>query len=66
MNNPDDLPNISVVDFAYQIIEMHQKLCRQKWELEELREYKEKYENLLSESLAHSQAMMGNLSLIHI
>lgn len=51
---------MDVVDFAYQVIEMHNKILDLEQENERLRRYEKDYDNLLNESLAHSQAMIGN------
>jgi hypothetical protein len=56
-----DFKSVSVVDFAYQIIDMHNSNERLKDELAELREYRQKYFDLLNSSTAHSQAMVGSI-----
>lgn len=51
---------MNVVDFAYQVIEMHNKITDLEIENERLRQYKKDYNDLLNNSLAHSQETMGN------
>jgi alpha-beta hydrolase superfamily lysophospholipase len=52
--------NMHVVDFAYQVIEMHERIRDLEFENNRLRQYEHDYHELLNESLAHNQAMMGN------
>ncbi len=57
------IPN--VVDLAHEIIDMDIRLQEQEQEIEELRGYKQKYNDLLAESLASSQEQaIGWLDLI--
>ena len=51
----------SAVSFAYDIIHMQRRLDAQEAELEGLREYRQKYIDLLNSSIAHSGHMMGGL-----
>lgn len=51
---------MDVVDFAHQVIEMHNRITALEQENERLRQYKKDYNDVLNESLAHSQAMIGN------
>jgi hypothetical protein len=50
-----------IVDFAYQIIDMNRKIEQLEHENEELRDYKEKYMDLLDSSMSHNASMMGNI-----
>lgn len=52
--------NMDVVDFAYQVIEMHERIRDLEFENNRLRQYEHDYHELLHSSLAHNQAMMGN------
>lgn len=52
---------LDIVDFAYQIIDLHEENLRLRSENEHLREYKQKYFDELDTSINHSKAMMGNL-----
>lgn len=51
---------MDVVDFAYQVIEMHERIRDLEFENERLRRFEHDYNELLNDSLAHSQAMIGN------
>jgi hypothetical protein len=51
---------MDIVDFAYQVIEMNERIRDLEFENERLRRFENDYNELLNESLAHSQAMMGN------
>lgn len=51
----------SIVDMAYQIIDMHEKIAGLEMELYRLRGYEEKYHELLSSSMDHSQHMIGSI-----
>lgn len=57
--DPEDDPNPAVT-LAKAILSMNSKLIRQSIELEELRDYKKKYDELLNQSLHHSEAMAFN------
>jgi len=52
---------MKVVDFAYEVISMHNELCRLRADNEELLEYRDKYMELLNHSIAHEQHMIGGL-----
>lgn len=49
---------ISVVDLAHQIIEMDEKIRDQAEEIAELRQYRQKYIELLHDDIDHGQKMM--------
>ena len=51
---------MDIVDFAYQVIEMQDRIERLEFENNRLRRFEHDYNELLNESLAHSHAMMGN------
>jgi hypothetical protein len=53
--------DFSVVDFAWQIIDMDRKLGEQAAEIAHLREYKAMYEAEINRGIEHGQKMMGNL-----
>lgn len=52
---------MDVVKLAYQIIAMDRELQALRVECERLREYKQKYSELLASSLTHSEAMIDNI-----
>jgi hypothetical protein len=51
---------MDVVDFAYQVIEMHERIRDLEIENDRLRRFEHDYNELLNDSLAHSHTMMGN------
>jgi hypothetical protein len=51
---------LDIVDFAYQVIEMQNRIVDLEIENERLRKYEFDYNELLNDSLAHSQVMIGN------
>jgi hypothetical protein len=51
---------MDIVDFAYQVIEMNQRISDLEFENNCLRRFEHDYNELLNESLAHSHAMIGN------
>jgi hypothetical protein len=51
---------MDIVDFAYQVIEMNERIRDLEFENERLRRFEHDYNELLNDSLAHSHAMMGN------
>lgn len=55
------LGNVNVVEFAYQIVDMHKTLNKQKAQIVELEQYRKDYFELLNSSMKHNDAMMGNL-----
>lgn len=59
----DDEPprRSSAIDMAYEIVDMHRKLERLQGEVFELQEYKQKYFDLLNQSVAHGEHMIGGL-----
>jgi hypothetical protein len=59
MRHENQIPN--VVDLAYQIIQLHQQVEYLKEENEGLREYRQKYSDLLNSSLDHSREMTANI-----
>jgi hypothetical protein len=52
---------LSVVELAYQIIDLHNERDRLRREVADLQEYRDKYNELLYGSIHHSEKMMGNL-----
>ena len=52
---------MDVVKFAHAIIELNNRVEQLEWENAELRRYREDYNNLLNESVAHSRTMMGGM-----
>ena len=50
-----------LVDFAYDIIEMQERITRLEMENEQLRWFKEEYHKLVESSNNHNRAMMGNI-----
>lgn len=56
----DFTPLLSVVDLAKQILQMNNTILQQKEELERLKGYEKKYNDLLNDSLSHSKTMIGN------
>ena len=55
------IPPMDVVDFAHQILAMDRKLQEQEHELQILREYRQKYMDLLNSSIDHSKHMTAGL-----
>lgn len=53
-----------VVNFAHDILDMNQELVMLRKEVERLKEYEQKYFDLLSESIKHGQDMMGNILML--
>jgi hypothetical protein len=51
----------SVVHFAQEVLQMQDRIDFLECEVMELREYRDKYHELLDSSTAHSAQMMGNL-----
>lgn len=51
---------MDIVDFAYQVIEMNERIRDLEFENNRLRRFEHDYNELLNESLAHNQVMMGN------
>ena len=49
------------VGLAYDIIEMNERIQILEFENARLRNYEEKYNNLMRESIAHSGKMMNNM-----
>lgn len=52
---------MNIVDFAYQVIEMQERITQLEIENEQLSWFKEEYHNLLDSSMQHNQVMMGNI-----
>lgn len=52
---------MNVVDFAYQVIEMQERITQLEIQNEQLSWFKEEYHKLLDSSMQHNQAMMGNI-----
>lgn len=52
---------MNVVDFAWQVIEMHRTILDQEREIERLTRIEENYNALLDSSLEHSKAIIGNV-----
>lgn len=53
--------NMSVVDFACEIIEMNRTIEDQRFEINRLREIEKKYDALLNSTLAYSAEMSGQV-----
>lgn len=51
---------INIVDLAYDIIDMHKRLIEQERQIEHLKEYENKYNQLLNDSIKQSNNMIGN------
>ncbi len=51
----------SLIDFAYDIIDSQRELLFLRSEVERLKEYEQKYHELLSQSIKHGEVMMGNM-----
>jgi hypothetical protein len=51
---------LDIVDFAYQVIEMNERIRDLEVENERLRRFEHDYNELLNDSLAHSHVMIGN------
>ena len=51
---------LDIVDFAYQVIEMQNRITDLEIENSRLRRFEHDYNELLNDSLAHSHVMMGN------
>lgn len=60
-DEPFEPRRTSAVDTAYEIVDMHRKLVRLQAEVFELQEYKQKYFDLLDQSIAHGEHMIGGL-----
>lgn len=52
---------MDIVDFAYQILDMAQKIHEQEVELKKLREYKKRREDELEDSLRNAREYHGNM-----
>jgi hypothetical protein len=52
---------LDIVGFAYQILEMQDKIIDLEIENNRLRKYEADYNELLNSSLNHNAAMMGNI-----
>ena len=52
---------MNVVNFAYQILEMQARIQELESENAKLRNYRERYNDLLNSSVEHNQHMMLNL-----
>ena len=55
-----DLKSLNIVALAYEIIEMNNTIQQQEYEIEELKEYKQKYMDILNDSIKHNEKMMNN------
>jgi hypothetical protein len=51
---------LDIVDFAHQVIEMNERIRELEFENTRLRQYEHDYYDLLNNSLAHNEAMIGN------
>lgn len=51
---------INIVDLAYDIIDMHRRLIEQERQIEHLKSYESKYNQLLNDSIKQSNNMIGN------
>lgn len=54
-------PKMDIVDFARQIIRMDNELHDLRLQVEDLKEYKQKYFDLQNESINHSRVMIGHV-----
>lgn len=54
----------SVVDMAYEIVDMHRMIQKLSSEIEDLREYKQKYFDLLNGSIEHGEKMIGGILML--
>jgi hypothetical protein len=52
---------LDIVDFAYQVIEMQNRIVDLEIENERLRKYEFDYNDLLDSSMKHNSAMMCNI-----
>lgn len=52
---------LDIVDFAYQIIGMQNKIIALEIENERLRKFESDYNDLLDSSMKHNSVMMGNI-----
>lgn len=52
---------MNVVKFANDVLAMHDRIQDLEWENEQLRDYKQKYNDLLSESVTHGQETSVNM-----
>ena len=50
-----------LIDFAYDVIEMQDRITRLEMENEQLLWFKEEYHKLVESSNQHNMAMMGNI-----
>ena len=52
---------MNIVDFAYQVIEMQERITDLEIQNEQLSWFKEEYHKLMDSTLQHSQEMIGNI-----
>lgn len=52
---------MGVVKFAREIIELNERMQELEWENAELRRYRDDYNRLLNESVAHNRDIVGGL-----
>ena len=52
---------MNIIDFAYQVIEMQERITELEMKNEQLIWYKEEYNKLLDSSLQHNQEMISNM-----
>jgi hypothetical protein len=52
---------MNIVDFAYQVIEMQERITDLEMQNEQLSWFKEEYHKLMNSTMQHNQAMMGNI-----
>ena len=52
---------MTVVDFAWQVIEMQRTIDTQERQITRLMRIEDEYNQLLDSSMAHGRAMMGNV-----
>ena len=53
--------HMDVVKFAREIIELNERVQELEWENAELRRYRDDYDRLLNESVAHNRDIVGGL-----
>lgn len=52
---------MNIVDFAYQVIEMQERITQLEIQNEQLSWYKEEYHKLMDSTMQHNQVMMNNI-----
>lgn len=52
---------MNVVEFAHQVLEMQSRIRELEREVAELRDYRDRYNELLQDGINHNQRMMANM-----